>query len=910
MLFLPSLPRLRRRFRACFVVIGLVLALVLPGVLSPGGETPLAPRAAIAQYVPPFGEGSPAYLWLWFDPEGTATLSFTLDTTTSTEPAFAAPIPAVAMEQALTAVLGCELQDSWVDSVDTWFELWGTCPLLGNQGVWQSQINLAPLLDQLNALQVDEMEFYLSHPDLGIAEVEPVLAPNLDYLAWEDRQNELAYGAVINVSAPEFTTVQLTFGYPPIQWAAFLALPIGALLLPLGLMLVMRQRALRNCPDDPAPVWFGYQRTLNWLVIGVWVLWATVIFSGGIGITFDRFISDNAAIPKVLLSSLAFTTPPALVIVGCYALSHAVFQRVGQMEWSLGDLVQQAVWSQVRTFLPLILAVSGVITILDHRPQLGVALIAIAYVIYLVATQALLKAADMTMQAVTVGDLRDRIFALAKPAGVTLKQVYILPMKRGRMANAFAVSGGNVLLTDYLLQHLDRQEVDAIMAHELAHLQYKHPQKLQQIFLVALVITIIVAQTLQSWVSWFPAIPLSVILTLLVFYGYSRRFEHEADIQAVLLTGNPAAMITGLVKLARLNLMPLQWGKVNESMLTHPSIRRRVEAIAQRYDLSPEQVEHLFQETEQPSDRYTVPISDEHPEPVFSSTAKQATILWLSWWVIAAATLPSALVARLVMGQSSMGQSIGYTVGVVLTIAVILLIANFGSVWSYRRFDKLLRQRLQAQGIEIEGWGGQFVGLAPGDRPCLYEGFADWDVGFLFSFGDRLCYAGEQTRFALRWDQITEIQMGEGIPGWWRSPRICIFWNDPDSNSLRSINLRAGDARSLRQIAPLNRQLHGQLTHWQTTPPDRPVPEALADLTAPAIGAVTRTELTQVLTAQQLQSLAFLIILVAIGLGLLLGLPPRDIAYVAIAALIGECAYLFPWMRQPRSTPTTQLRES
>ena len=59
--------------------------------------------------------------------------------------------------------------------------------------------------------------------------------------------------------------------------------------------------------------------------------------------------------------------------------------------------------------------------------------------------------------AVSHGALRDRLFALAAKAGTTLQQLYVMPTRRSRMANAFAVQGGVVMLTDWLLENLDRR---------------------------------------------------------------------------------------------------------------------------------------------------------------------------------------------------------------------------------------------------------------------------------------------------------------------------------------------------------------------------------------------------------------------------------------------------------------------
>jgi hypothetical protein len=63
-------------------------------------------------------------------------------------------------------------------------------------------------------------------------------------------------------------TLQFTPGLAPV-----LATLSTVLLLPLGLTLLFRNKALRASTDDRAAVWFSFVRFLRWQMVGTLALW-------------------------------------------------------------------------------------------------------------------------------------------------------------------------------------------------------------------------------------------------------------------------------------------------------------------------------------------------------------------------------------------------------------------------------------------------------------------------------------------------------------------------------------------------------------------------------------------------------------------------------------------------------------
>jgi len=182
-----------------------------------------------------------------------------------------------------------------------------------------------------------------------------------------------------------------------------------------------------------------------------------------------------------------------------------------------------------------------------------------------------------------------------------------------------------------------------------------------------------------------------------------------------------------------------------------------------------------------------------------------------------------------------------------------------------------LEAKLECDRITPTAWGGIPVGFAPADKPRIYEGVYDWDRGFLFLLDGRLCYVGEQARFALRQDQVRSVTLGPGSPAWLSAPRIYVTWRDEEHGGL--FNLQASLTRSRWQLARAVRELHDQIQDWWQKPAaagDLPAP--LGNLTAPEIGTVTGLSPRLAARPSVFFRLLFPRLLLAVGFSVLFGL--------------------------------------
>jgi hypothetical protein len=93
-----------------------------------------------------------------------------------------------------------------------------------------------------------------------------------------------------------------------------------------------------------------------------------------------------------------------------------------------------------------------------------------------------------------------------------------------------------------------------------------------------------------------------------------------------------------------------------------------------------------------------------------------------------------------------------------------------------------LAARLAERAAWVRGDHAVFVGLAPDAGPRLYEGFAEWDAGFVALRGGRLEYVGEEAAFTLAAADVRQVRLDQGWPGWIRLRAVRVRWERPDGS--------------------------------------------------------------------------------------------------------------------------------
>jgi Zn-dependent protease with chaperone function len=147
---------------------------------------------------------------------------------------------------------------------------------------------------------------------------------------------------------------------------------------------------------------------------------------------------------------------------------------------------------------------------------------------------------------------------------------------RGVGANAFALPGGAVVMTDALVKLAQNDDqISAVLAHEIGHVRHRHGLRmaLQAAGLAALAAALFGdAASITSLATTLP--------TALLQSGYSRQFETEADdyaFQRLREIGLPPKAFAEIMLLLEKDHEKKSGGESKDYFSTHPATAKRIE---------------------------------------------------------------------------------------------------------------------------------------------------------------------------------------------------------------------------------------------------------------------------------------------------------------------------------------------
>ena len=189
-------------------------------------------------------------------------------------------------------------------------------------------------------------------------------------------------------------------------------------------------------------------------------------------------------------------------------------------------------------------------------------------------------------------DLKSRFDDIVARSAVAKRppQIFRYGFRGAYIMNAFAlpsVRQPRVAFGDSLLELLTPDEIVAVFAHEVSHLEHYNRRRMLRIRLItyllilcgtALPAVIYAASPSLAWTAklgW----PVIVLALLALRVSKSQAHETESDLRAGELTGDPEAMVRALTKLHHYSRMPRRWPYDFERAASHPSLARRIQAL-------------------------------------------------------------------------------------------------------------------------------------------------------------------------------------------------------------------------------------------------------------------------------------------------------------------------------------------
>jgi hypothetical protein len=253
-------------------------------------------------------------------------------------------------------------------------------------------------------------------------------------------------------------------------------------------------------------------------------------------------------------------------------------------------------------------------------------------------------------------------------------------------------------------------------------------------------------------------------------------------------------------------------------------------------------------------------------EPITGTTARIMGSQKLGWISGCACTLTMALL-MLSARYALRGQHTPLVVvlGAIVGALIILVLFDRGAVAGYVRWRKPLTDRLQP------GPDAIYAGLAPGHVPRLYEGYSDWDVGFLEADACGLRYRGERAVFVLPAAEIVAIEVVPGLPGWFATPRLLIRAR-PAGREEQCFTLRDASAERMRHLAASCRALESRLQAALRTPAAGEA-DPLVATPLPDVAQITSEDPGRITGWRSLPAMIVPIAMLSAAAGLLTGLP-------------------------------------
>lgn len=745
-------------------------------------------------------------------------------------------------------------------------------------------IDPGPLLKALRPHGVKKLSVVVIGPEVGLASVLSRAMPNqagaLALVPGPLPVENCTFDTADDAPEP----IRLAYGYEPADLLRLLP-PLAVLLLGVAFTFGARHHYRGRAEKDPAAAFDGLWCFTERLTALIWLAWLASLGAAEVGpLAFFLAPGDGGAVTFAGLAAILFV-PPALAVVLARAVAAPVFACVPEVGWTRSVVLRRALFGQAALVVPLIVLAAGIGFLLTGHPGRAALTALAALLTSFVLLVVWISQRGRPTILLTQGPVRDRAYELAEDATQKLRGMVLVGPSEWRLLGTLGMIGELIHVTPPVLEQLSRRQVDALLAHELTYLGRKNGRMGWHYGVGVVVLWALWGLLSYLWLRghieferWWPAALGLVAVPYLASFFAGRPYGPRFDGPSLALSRDPEALITALARLGRLRLLPLAGRGTGTD---EASLRRRLEAIADRADIPDDRLDEILARDESNAERYPPLPADvtglvappTEDAPVLTPAVRGGMGFRLVFLLIAVHILLPALVA--LAAQRAEVQGLMWLAVYLLGLAVTWVGRRFTLRWQERRWLQQLRHRLQARltrlGQPVPA-DGLFVGLAPGEHPGFYGGLTEWDLGFL-ALGESLVYVGDQARFALRREQIVSITLGPGALSDRRHARVHLVWRRDDESPPATLTFSRCDNVSRWPWSHGERALLERLTRWwQSAAPAGPSAVVSPELGPPKLPRVPADPRSAIVNGAGLVFVVTLTALPALILAYLLGL--------------------------------------
>ena len=296
----------------------------------------------------------------------------------------------------------------------------------------------------------------------------------------------------------------------------------------------------------------------------------------------------------------------AIMFPFSYYSGHVLERHYGLSNETFGDWFGDFIKSLAIDLVLATILFSVIYALLRWLPEIWWLAAAVFYILFAVVLSAIAPVLIMPLfhkfEPIEEGELADEVRGMMAESGIKVVGVFKWGLEeKTSTANAAFTGIGRtkrIILGDTLLSGYSKEEILAILAHEVGHYKNHDILRLTMVqsllavlgfYIAHLCLSTLVAFYGLAGVDDIGAAPI-FIFSLFVFSlvampftnMHSRRREFAADAYAIAKMGSPDALISAFEKLADQNLSnkePAAW--VEFLLHSHPSISRRIERARQ-----------------------------------------------------------------------------------------------------------------------------------------------------------------------------------------------------------------------------------------------------------------------------------------------------------------------------------------